>query len=157
MGFVNKEYIFLGSTAFKESLQPCMGVKEVVVIAYDAVCKKCGIQGKFKGTDPVFFGIFKDPFPGKGCTFGYKGIEGVVDPVKMSPGISAAYGITVCFFKETYLLLRSKGHGLEPESPGAKYLKSLFGSGPCYGLGGKVEDAVTESFTHCLYRGEQHG
>ena len=133
-----------------------MGVKEVVVVSYHAVCKKRGIQGQFEGANLIFCRIFQDFLPGKVLIFGDKGVKCIVNPVKMALGVHAADGVTVRLFQEANLLLGGQGHGFKPKPLPPHDVESFLGSRSGDGLGRQVEDPVCFLFADGLNGGEKH-
>ena len=90
-----------------------MGVKGIVVVTNHRICKQTHIQTHLKGADLMSPGIVLHPFSVKAVLMGDKVVHGIVDSVKMSPGVGTSLRVAFHFLTEADFLLGRQGHCLK--------------------------------------------
>ena len=82
-----------------------MGIKQIIVITDNAVCKQTHVQTHFEGADLVLLCIFLHILPAETLFVSQQIIDGLVDSVVMPPGIRAIFRITLCLLHKTGFFL----------------------------------------------------
>ena len=157
VGFVDQEEIIPLHSFSKEPAQMCVGIEHIVVVADHRIHPLCQIQAHLIGADLPFAGLLLQDLPAHLIRGGQKLIDCVVDPVKMSLCIRTGFRIAVLLLTETDLLLGGEHQHLHPQRLLLQDIKGLPGHRPCDGLGGQVEDLLSQTFSHSPYSRKDTG
>ena len=118
MGLIHQKQVPLARLPLvKIPLQLYIGIKDIIVIAYDAVHPVADIQTEFKGTYLKSFGILQHLVPGDAVHLLDDFVDSVIDPVVVALGPGTCLGIAVRLFHDAELFLCCDGNRIKIEIP----------------------------------------
>ena len=158
MGLIHqKQILFPAGSVGKEAFQIYVRIKQIIVIADNAICKQTHVQRHLKGTDLMLPGITFDLVPGVVLFMGQQVKYRIIDPVKMPFGIRTVLRITCRLLLKTDLILGSQCHRFKLQSPVPQQRKGLVCHRGCDGLGSQIKDPVCLFLSHGLDGRKQRG
>ena len=157
MGLIHQKQVAAFAAFAEIPGKPYIRVEGVIIVADDSVHEIRNIQRKFKGADPVFFGVSAHHFPVYGLFLCDDIQDGLIYPVKVPPRPRTVLGIAVCLFHDADLLFCRQCDGMEKKPLLAenvpRFLRSRSGGSP----GRQIENPLPQSFPDGLHAGIHRG
>ena len=160
VSLVHKEQILVSALSLREEPpQPCVRVKEIIIIPDHRVGEQGDIQPQFKGAYLILFSIREQDFPAHIFLFGQKIEQRLIDPVIVPLCPRTSLGRTEPCLHGADLVFGRELHTLEPHSLFSQDRKGLHGDLPGHCFGSEIEKPVCLPFSHSFecrkYRGDR--